>query len=86
VNNYSLVEPFETDNLPGTDAELAFALGVEWEMFRQRLNTEGRFTQFVTAEGVERIAQMAERHGRFVEHHPLMVGWSEIVVGDYKDS
>jgi hypothetical protein len=26
---YGLVEPFETDDLAGTDSEFAFALGVE---------------------------------------------------------
>ncbi len=83
MESHGLVEPFETEDLAGTDAEFAFALGVEWAMFRQRLKTEERFTDLVIAQGADRLVRMAERNGRFVEHHPYCDGWTKIIVGDY---
>jgi hypothetical protein len=32
---------------------------------------------------VIRLVRMAERHGRFVEHHPHCDGWTMVIVGDY---
>ena len=36
--DYELVEPFETNenSLKEVNSEIAFTLGVEWQMFRQR--------------------------------------------------
>ena len=82
---WELVEPFEVDNgeLDSFRQSLCFALGVEWERFRQRLKSGERFTQVVMTEGSNRLVRMTERQGRFVEHHPHCDGWTEIIVGDY---
>jgi hypothetical protein len=78
-----LIEPFETDDLANSDAEFAFALGVEWAMFRKRLLDGSRFSTLVIDKNAGRIVRMVERHGRFVEHHHFYPGWVKIVVGDY---
>ena len=75
MKGYRLVEPFDTDDLAGTDAKLAFALGVEWEMFRRKLRGRKPFREVVVSENADRLVRMAERHGRFVEHHPHYEGW-----------
>jgi hypothetical protein len=83
---WGLVEPFNTDDLSLDDvsAEEAFALGVEWQQFRERLKCGKRFTTFVLAHNAARLTTMAERHRRFVEHRPAITpGWAEITVGDY---
>ena len=83
---FGLVEPFETDNgsLAGVSAEHAFALGVEWEMWRQRLKNGKPFTDLCLPHNTKRLVRMCERHRRNVEErlnvHP---GWDEIYVGDY---
>jgi hypothetical protein len=84
-NEYDLLEPFETDDLAGSDAERAFALGVEWALFREKLKSGKRFTDLIHRENADRLSRMAERQGRFKESHPHGDGWVEIVVGDYRD-
>jgi hypothetical protein len=85
METWGLVEPFEVDNgeLASFSPALCFALGVEWELFRQRLATGERFTQLVMTEGASRLVRMTERQNRFVEHHSHCDGWTEIIVGDY---
>jgi hypothetical protein len=86
--DYNLVEPFNTDgsSLNGVSSEVAFALGVEWQMFRQRLKTGRRFQTLCLAMNATRLVKMAERQRRFVEDRPTpWAGWSEIWVGDYLD-
>ena len=76
----SLVEPFPTDNLQ-------FALGVEWEMFRQKLVLKEPFSALITTQGVAGIVSMCERQGRFCESNPLKGYenyWTEIRVGSTK--
>ena len=80
---FGLIEPFETDDLSCTP-DCAFALGVEWEIFRQKLLAGGRFTDLVLNENARRIEAMCERHDRFVESHPIVDGWTEIIVGGEK--
>ena len=82
---FDLIEPFDVDDgsLADFGPALCFALGVEWQLFRERLLAGGRFVNLAMSEGVARLSQMAERQGRFVEHHPVCDGWAMIVVGDY---
>ena len=85
-SDYELVEPFNSDgsSLSGVSPEVAFALGVEWQMFRQRLKTGQRFQTLCLAMNASRLVKMAERQRRFVEDRPTpWPGWSEIWVGDY---
>jgi hypothetical protein len=83
---FGLVEPFDIDDgsLKGITLEYAFALGVEWQLFRQRLNSEKPFATFCMPENATRFVKMAERHKRFVEDRPNAApGWTQIWVGDY---
>ena len=82
-SSYGLIEPFETEGL-SEDAAFAFALGVEWEMFRQKLLRGGRFSDLVIDRNADRIVRMVERHGRFVEHRSFYPGWAQVTVGDSK--
>ena len=84
--DYELVEPFETNDnsLNGVNPEIAFTLGVEWQMFRQRLKTGRPFQILCLSMNTNRLVKMAERQRRFVEDRPTTwAGWSEIWVGDY---
>ena len=83
MGGFRLVEPFDTDGLASVTPELAFTLGVEWAMFRRKLRKRQPFRELVISHNADRLVRMAERHGRFVEHHPHCDGWTEIVVGDY---
>jgi len=82
---FELVEPFDTPkgSMKGITPEFAFALGVEWHAFRQKLLTGKPFTTFCLPENSTRFVKMAERHSRFVEDRQTgCVGWTEIWVGD----
>jgi hypothetical protein len=82
---FGLVEPFEIDDgcLKGITPEYAFALGVEWQMFREQLQTGKPFKILCLPENRARFVAMAERHRRFVEdRQTACVDWSEIWVGD----
>ena len=84
--DYELVEPFETNDnsLQGVNSEIAFTLGVEWQMFRQRLKIGQPFQTLCLSLNTNRLVKMAERQRRFVEDRPTpWAGWSEIWVGDY---
>ena len=85
MRGHRLVEPFDIDGgaLDGVSPTLAFTLGVEWAMFRRKLRHREAFRELVISQNADRLVRMAERHGRFVEHHPHCDGWTEIVVGDY---
>jgi len=81
-----LIEPFDIDDgsLKGTTSEYAFALGVEWQIIRQRLASGTPFTTFCLPENAGRLVKMAERHRRFVEDRPNVApGWTQVFVGDY---
>jgi hypothetical protein len=82
---FELVEPFETDDdsLRDLRPEYAFALGVEWAMFRRQLAAGTPFTTLCLPENRMRFVRMAERHNRFVEDRQTScVGWTQIWVGD----
>jgi hypothetical protein len=84
--DFELIEPFDTDleSLNGIAPENAFALGVEWEMFRQKLKSGRPFTTLCLAANVKRLVKLAEHQGRFVEDRKTCwAGWVEIYVGDY---
>ncbi|MGP8053013.1 MAG: hypothetical protein ACLQAH_04255 [Limisphaerales bacterium] len=85
-DDFELVEPFNSEDtsLNGVSSEVAFALGVEWQMFRQRLKTGQPFQTLCIAINAPRLVKMAERQRRFVEDRPTpWAGWAEIWVGDY---
>ena len=83
-NDFELAEPFELEDgsLMGVSPENAFALGVEWQMFRERLKSGQPFTTLCISANANRLVRMAERQGRFVEDRPTpWAGWREIWVG-----
>jgi hypothetical protein len=80
-----LVEPFDIDDgsLKGLTPEYAFALGVEWQLFRHQLLEGKPFKILCLPQNKNRFVKMAERHRRFVEdRQTACVDWSEIWVGD----
>jgi len=69
--------------LSETSPELAFMLGVEWQMFRQRLKSGQPFTTLCLPQNAARLVKLAEQQRRFVEDRPnVFAGWTEIFVGD----
>ncbi len=81
-----LIEPFDIDDgsLGSVSPGYAFALGAEWQLFRERLVSEKRFTTFCMPENAPRFVKMAGRHKRFVEDRPnVALGWTQIFVGDH---
>jgi len=85
MGHSELVESFEMDDptLTDTSPQLAFILGVEWQMFRQRLKSGRPFTTLCLPQNAARLVKMAEHHRRFVEDRPkVFAGWTEIFVGD----
>jgi hypothetical protein len=78
---FELVESFDMDDpsLRELSPQLAFILGVEWQMFRQRLKSGHPFTTLCLPQNAIRLVKMAEHHRRFVEDRPNMfAGWTEI--------
>ena len=78
-------EPFDIDDgsLAGLSPEYAFALGVEWEMFRAQLSTGCPFVTLCLPENRTRFVRMAESRRRFVEdRQTACADWVEIWVGD----
>ncbi len=83
--NYELVEPFDMDDatLADLSPQLAFILGVEYQIFRERLKSGHPFTTLCLPQNAARLVKMAEHHERFVEDRPrVFAGWTEIFVGD----
>lgn len=81
---FGLVEPFDIDNgeLDGIAPGECFCLGIEFAMFRQRIQSGQVFTELVLANNAARICAMAERHGRFNEWRPSeTAGWATVTVG-----
>jgi hypothetical protein len=81
---FSLVEPFDIDDgsLNSVSAAECFAMGVEWQIFRNRLASGKPFTDLVLANNAVRLTKLAERSQRFVETRPANQGWVSITVGD----
>jgi hypothetical protein len=85
-SGYDLIEPFDTDDgsLKDVTAQEAFALGVEWLMFRRWLMSGKPFKTLCLSNNAARLVKLAERNNRFVEDRQTgCVGWTEIWVGDY---
>ena len=87
MSEYRLVESFDIDDgsLDGLTNNECFALGVEWAMVRARVLAGETFTRLCLAPNSERLSALAERHGRFVEHHPHSEGWSQIFIGSCRE-
>jgi len=84
-SDFNLVEPFDIDSslLEMVSPDYAFALGVEWQMFRDRLKTGQPFSTLCLLENTSRLVKLAERQHRFVEDRPTTwPAWREIWVGD----
>jgi hypothetical protein len=83
--SHGLVEPFDIDDgeLQNFAPQMCFALGVEWQMFRERLAEGKAFTELFLAPNATRLTKMAERAQRFVEARPELEGWVLITVGDH---
>jgi len=82
---FELVASFEVgdDSLAGLSPGYVFSLGVEWEIFRQRLSSGSPFVTLCLPENRTRFVNLAERPRRFVEDRPPTgTGWVEIWVGD----
>jgi hypothetical protein len=72
--DYGLVEPFGIDNgeLSGLSRQECFTLGVEWQMFREKLDAEpGAFSEQVHMANVARLSAMCRRRKREVSVHWL---------------
>jgi hypothetical protein len=86
MTTHELIQPFGIDDEslePLSPAE-CFALGVEWQMFRSRLESGKPFTILVLANNADRLTKLAGRSQRFVESRPASDGWAEITVGGYR--
>ena len=82
---FGLIEPFDIEDgsLRQVTTGYAFALGAEWQLFRERLDSGKKFTTFCLPENATRFIKMAERHKRIVEDRPnVALGWTQIFVGD----
>jgi hypothetical protein len=81
---FCLVEPFDVDDgsIDGLSPQECFALGAEWAMFQQKLRGGQPFVELILEKNAQRLVGLAERNGRFVEHHPACAGWAKIIVGD----
>jgi hypothetical protein len=78
-----MLEPFNfDDSLNDLGAEQAFALGIEWQMFRERLKTGQPFSTLCLAINATRLAKMARCQQRLVEVRSTpWEAWSELRVG-----
>ena len=85
-SEFGSIEPFDIEDgsLKGVTPEYAFALGVEWQIFRHQLLLGKPFKALCLPENRNRFVKMAERHRRFVEDRQTgSADWSEIWVGDF---
>jgi hypothetical protein len=84
MNEYTLVESFCIDNheLDDIKSEDAFVLGVEWEMFRQRLTSDqGEFSVSVHNQNVARFKSMSNKRGRAFWYEVVSEHWCKASVG-----
>ncbi len=83
MSEYQLVESFNVDDgsLNGLTNDHCFCLRVEWAKFHDRIMAGEQFTELCHTANAQRLSAMAERHGRFVEHHRCSKDWSRIIVG-----
>ena len=70
-------------DLSGIDPEQIFLMGIEWQLFRQRLSDGFPFTVYCLPANAGRLVRLAEHYKRFVEDRPnARPGWTQIYVGD----
>lgn len=77
---YGYVEQFDLQGWAPTH-QSAFAMGVEWQQFHQRLQGGAPFTMSVLRANAKRLADLALRHGRFNETHTVNDHYARITVG-----
>lgn len=78
--NYELCEPFDIDDgsLGGMKPEFIFCLGVEWQLFRQQMQSEpGPFDYQAHSANADRLIAMCQRHGRSCTRHWLHEDYPE---------
>jgi hypothetical protein len=80
---FRLIEPFDIDDdeLEGTSAQECFSMGVEWQMFREKLSDGQAFACLVTFGNAQRLMELAKRNNRFAESVPIDDYWTQITVG-----
>lgn len=64
---YKMVEPFDIDDgqLDGLSVQESFCLGVEWQMFRNKVEEDsGSFDYQIHSKNVDRLKALCNRHGR----------------------
>ena len=83
-SDFGLVETFNMgSSLNGITPEHAFALGIEWQMFRERLKMKKPFSTLCLSINASHLVRMAKCQRRFVEAKPTpWASWSELSVGD----
>jgi hypothetical protein len=82
--DFELVEPFNAgDLLDDLSAEQAFALGIEWQMLRERLKMGQPFSTLCLAVNASWLVKLAEGQRRLVEIRLTpWEAWTELSVGD----
>ena len=82
--DFGLVEPFNADDsLKDLSPEQAFALGIEWQMFREQLKTGQPFSTLCLSMNASRLVKMAKGQRRLVEiRSTTWEAWAELRVGD----
>lgn len=81
---FSLADRFFIDagELNEVDPRVAFCLGVEYAMFRERLSrSPGGFVETVHAKNIERIEKLCQNHGRKPTSNVYELCWFRIAVG-----
>jgi hypothetical protein len=88
MSEFGLVDSFGIDKneLDGLTPQECFCMGVEWQMFRAQLDFGEPFIAVCHFKNVDRLCDLAEKYGRFVESHFAVAGWCEIIVGNLKDA
>lgn len=56
-------------------------MGVEWQMFREKLSDGQAFACLVTFGNAQRLMELAKRNNRFAESVPIDDYWTQITVG-----
>jgi len=82
--DFELIEPFNVDDsLNDLSPEQAFALGIEWQMFRERLKTGQSFSTLCLSINASRLVKLAKSQRRLVEIRSTpWEAWAELSVSD----
>jgi hypothetical protein len=84
--DFGLVEPFNADDsLNDLSAEQAFALGIEWQMLRERLKIGQPFSTLCLSVNASRLVKLAKGQRRLVEVRLTpWEAWAELSVGGHE--